>query len=369
MNKAILKLEQWIEKNGYEGYDPYDGLNSYLSKLTFNNKSLRYILMQGNRLFPINIRPILGIKKGFNPKGMALFALAYLQLYKKSKDKKYLDKAEHCLTWLDANSNNKYSGKCWGYNFDWENRMFFLPKGEPCIVVTVYVGMAFLEFYEITKKRKYLEIAKSISQFILKDLYMYKSKEGYCLSYTPFDKTRVYNASILGGTILAHLYKYTKDNSLKKISRELVRYVVNNQNLQGYWTYGDTRSMVDNFHTGFVLDSIAEYIRYTGDKSFEKQLKKGLEYYKKNLFTSEGIPKYYNNSVYPIDIHASAQAIITFSKFDKEFANKIAAWTIKNMQKRDGSFIYRINKSYKVKTPFTRWGQAWMLYALSQMVD
>ena len=228
IEQSLKKLEKCIEKEGYEGYDPYDGLQSPISIIAFKNKYLRYTIMQGNRLFPFNIRPVIGIKKGINPKGMALFASAYINIYKKTKNKKYLNKAKKCLEWLENNVNNKYSGKCWGYNFDWENRMFFLPKGEPCIVVTVFVANAFLDYYEITKDKKYYEIARSSVDFIMNDLNMYKSKEGYCLSYTPFDKVHVYNASILGGVLIARVYP--SNNKMRKIARELVRYVANKQN-------------------------------------------------------------------------------------------------------------------------------------------
>ena len=125
---------------------------------------------------------------------------------------------------------------------------------------------------------------------------------------------------------------------------------------------------MDNFHTGFILDSLANYERYTKDKTYNEVFEKGLKYYKKNLFEGNIIPKYYNNSLYPIDIHSCAQAIITLSKFDKETALKITDWTIKNMQKKDGSFIYRVYRTHKLKHSFTRWGQAWMLYALSTIM-
>ena len=81
------------------------------------------------------------------------------------------------------------------------------------------------------------------------------------------------------------------------------------------------------------------------------------------------------DSIYPVDIHSCSQGIITFyelSDFNNKYldlANKIALWTIKNMQDTNGYFYYRLYKSgYMSKIPFIRWGQAWMLRALSYLI-
>jgi hypothetical protein len=50
------------------------------------------------------------------------------------------------------------------------------------------------------------------------------------------------------------------------------------------------------------------------------------------------------------------------------FARKIALWTIENMQDEEGYFYYRCGKFYKNKIPYIRWGQAWMMNALSYLL-
>jgi len=105
------------------------------------------------------------------------------------------------------------------------------------------------------------------------------------------------------------------------------------------------------------------------------ELNRGLEYFAHNLFLEDGLPKLRDNSIYPVDIHSCAQGIITFCEladFEPKYlklAEKVAKWTINNMQDREGFFYYRIYKKGKVdKTPYIRWGQAWMLYALSNYI-
>jgi hypothetical protein len=89
------------------------------------------------------------------------------------------------------------------------------------------------------------------------------------------------------------------------------------------------------------------------------------------FFTEKGISKYYNDSVYPVDIHAPAQLVITLAKLKKfeeyrVLLDNVLAWTIENMQAPGGYFYYRTNRYYKSKIPYMRWAQAWMFYALSE---
>jgi len=104
------------------------------------------------------------------------------------------------------------------------------------------------------------------------------------------------------------------------------------------------------------------------------ELRKGLEFYADNLFLDDGTPKMLNDRIYPIDIHSCAQAIITFCEladFEPKYLNmakKVARWTISNMQDNKGYFYYRIYKNGKKdKTAYIRWGQAWMLRAISYL--
>src|SRR5690606_18341361 len=93
----------------------------------------------------------------------------------------------------------------------------------------------------------------------------------------------------------------------------------------GSWSYGTLsfHQWIDNFHTGYNLECISEYQRISGDKSFQKNIDKGLGYYLNTFFTNEGISKYYNNKTYPVDIHAPAQLVATLSKLTKLNENKV----------------------------------------------
>ncbi len=61
---SIRRLYDWLEKNDYSAYDTFDGLSARFARpFTFNSKFLKTVLQQGVRRFPLNLRPLLGVRK------------------------------------------------------------------------------------------------------------------------------------------------------------------------------------------------------------------------------------------------------------------------------------------------------------------
>jgi hypothetical protein len=50
-------------------------------------------------------------------------------------------------------------------------------------------------------------------------------------------------------------------------------------------------------------------------------------------------------------------------------AETIASWAIRNLRDRQGFFYYQRRRFYTVHTPYMRWTQAWMLYALARLLE
>lgn len=373
--ESILRLSGWLEKNDYRGYDTFDGLNArFVRPLTFENKFLRTVLQQGVRRFPINLRPLLGVAKGHSTKGMGFLARSFIRLHRATGEKMWADKAEFSLQWLIDNQSIGYSGACWGNHFDYQSRGFYLPKGVPTVVWTSLIGHAFLDGYDHFQKDRYLQIAVSACEHILRDLNTYPEGEGTCISYIPAQKCLVHNANTLGASLLARTYSYTRDESYRVLAQKAVQYTAQHQGPDASWYYGEKANLhwVDSFHSAYVLDSFKHYGEATGDRSFDEKLKSGYEYWKKTFFLPDGTARYYNYKTLPIDIQCSSQAIDTlvfFSDRDPEgvpLALKVAQWTIMNMQDRSGYFYYRRYSPWLVnKTPTLHWGQATMMCALA----
>lgn len=374
--ESFNKLKNYCESEGFKGWDPYDGLNSTLFQaIPFLSKSrfFRLAWIQFFKRSPINFRTLTGVKKEYNSKGLGLFLIGYCNLYKTDPQQEYLDKINFLSEKLIEIQTKGYSGACWGYNFDWQARAFFQPKGMPTVVATSFIGEALLDAYQITKNKKHLETAVSSANFILKDLKRtYDNHGNFTLSYSPLDNTAVFNAGLLGGKLLSLIYEQTQEKHLLEEAQKIMMFVCKHQQKNGAWAYGTLpfHQWIDNFHTGFNLECLFQYQRISKDTQFDKNISLGLKYYLETFFTKEGMSKYYNNKTFPIDIHAPAQLIVTLQKMKflnthQELVEKVLDWTIKNMQTSKGYFYYQKRKLISSKIPYMRWAQSWMFYAFT----
>ncbi len=368
----ITKLRHYIESEGYKGYDPYDALNGpVLKALSLNQKYLRIAFTQMLKRLSINLRPVLGIKKDYNPKGIGLFLWGYAKLYKKKKEQKYLGTVEYLLRLLESLKSKGYSGNCWGYNFDWQSRAFYIPKYTPTIVNSSFIGHALIDTYLYTDNKKALEMAIPIKDFILNDLNRKKGNGTFCFSYTPIDNTAVHNANLLGASLLIRLYSYTNENNLKDTALSSLAYTMKYQKDDGSWYYAETdyQKWIDSFHTGFNLQSIFYFLQKGFGKEYEKAFEKGVKFYSNKFFFEDGTPKYYHDRVNTIDIHSSAQAIVFFSMLGseyKELTEKILKWMLENMRDDKGYFYFQKKNSNVNKIPYIRWAQAWAFHAMTE---
>jgi hypothetical protein len=375
INRSFSQLKEYVEKENYKGWDPYDGLNSkFFQSLPIKNFSLaRLAWIQFFKRSPLNLRSFLAVEKGYNSKGLGLFLSGYCNLYKQDPRPEYKDKIFFLADKIEEMHSKGYSGMCWGYNFDWQARAFFQPKNTPTVVATTYVAYALLDAYDLFGNEKWRMQARSSCDFILKDLNRTMDADGdFSFSYSPLDKTQVFNASLLGSRLLSRMYSHTGEESLKDAARKSVSFCCKHQGENGEWSYGTLpfHTWIDNFHTGFNLECIYEYGKFTGDKSFENHLTKGLNYYLKTFFTKEGQSKYYHDTLYPVDIHAPAQLIVTLARMGKmedhkELLDNVLNWTLQHMQDKEGYFYYQLKNHVSSKIPYMRWAQSWMFFAFT----
>ncbi|MFI5185140.1 MAG: hypothetical protein ACHQF0_00280 [Chitinophagales bacterium] len=375
--ESFYRLKNYCEQEDFKGWDPFDGLNSRLFQqlpLLSKKRLPRLVWIQLFKKLPFNLRTVLGVKKGYNPKGIALFLAGYCKLSSlRGLHDESVEKINVLAKRLISLRTDNFSGNCWGYNFDWQSRAFFQPKFTPTVVATTFAANALIDAYEVTNDTVYLDAAIHSKEFILNDLNRTYSGGGkFAFSYSPQDHTSVFNASLLGARLLSRIYSYTNDHELKELAKNAVDYCVDFQNNDGSWMYSPLpyHGWIDNFHTGFNLECISDYALYTNDHSYNNSLCKGMEYYLKTFFDHKGRSKYYSDSLFPIDIHAPSQLVITLEKTkyfneNRELIDRVLKWTITNMQSPDGYFYYQKRKFYTNKIPYMRWSQGWMFYALS----
>ncbi len=372
---SLDAVQKWVEDRNYKGYDPGDGLTSYLRSLTFGDLFAERLLQQAIWKSPINLRPILGVKPLDSTKGRGFMAWGYLFRYRIDRNVEYLNKAIACLEWLDQNREHGQIGCCWGNHFDFTTRSGRMKAHTPTIVWSGLIGQAVLEAYEQTLDPKWLAMAEGICTWILA-LPKEITREGNCLSYTAVFQNSVHNSNLLGAAVLARTWKHTRNPAYLEVAREAATYTCARQRPDGSWWYGENPKYqwIDNFHTAYNLDSLKRYVDYTGDSSFRVNIDHGYDYFKKVFFDPSGCPRYYHNRRNPIDIQCAAQAIDTFSFFSEQDsdalrqASRVAEWTIENMQDPKGFFYYRKYPLLTAKTPYFHWGQGTMFKALAHLL-
>jgi rhamnogalacturonyl hydrolase YesR len=374
LDKALNSAQNWVEAHKYQGYEPFDGLSSWARRFAFGNQFTERLLMQLIRQSPFNLRPLMGIHPQDSTKGRGYMANGYLYRYRATGNKEYLEKAVHCLEWLDRHKVKRFQYHSWSNHFDFVARGGGYTKDDPIIVWTALIGHAYVEAFEATQEDWFLRVAESVCNWIMQ-LPREKSPKGECISYLSHLQSSIHNSNMLGASILARTAKHTGNPEFLRVARSAMEYSCSRQNPDGSWWYAEEPKYhwIDNFHTGYNLDSLKHYSEAAGDFEFGQNLQRGLEFFKRNFFEENGRPKYYHTRAYPVDIQCAAQAIDTLALFADsdseclELAGKVADWTIQNMQDPTGYFYYRQYPFVKAKTPMLHWGQATMYKALSRL--
>lgn len=375
--ESTAALQRWVEENEYRGYEPFDGLSSPLRALTFRNLLAERILQQAVRQSPINIRPLVGIKPLDSTKGRGMMAWGYLLLHGATGDPDFWTKAVQCLKWLDTHKSPKFEKHSWANYFDFSSRGGAYYKDDSIIVWTGHIAQAYLEAFEQSQDQWFLDIASSACDWIM-SLPRERTDCGDCLSYFAHAQESIHNANMLGAAALARTAKHTARQDYLEVARSAMRYSCVRILPNGAWWYAeeDKFHWIDNFHTGYNLDSLKCYVEYSADTEFAGLLTKGLQFYKDNFFEESGRPKYYHSRPYPIDIQCAAQSIDTLACFAPEdpeslsLAVKVADWTIRNMQARGGFFYYRkYPLGITARTPMLHWGQATMFKGLAHLIS
>jgi hypothetical protein len=374
VERSLDRLEAYIVAERFRGYDPYDALTSPIFRLPVlrSAKVPRLAAIQAVKRSPVNVRPLLGVRKGYNPVTLALVleGSVYRALVDTGRADSHVAQARDCVSELARLRTPGYSGDCWGYPFEWEARYGRLPANLPTIVATGLVTNALFTAHSLLELERTFDMCRSAARFVLDDLPRTVEGDTFCWGYYPGDTQRVLNATMKGARLCAQVYSVTGEDEYRRPAAETAAYVARRQHGDGSWPYavGDTRQWADSFHTAYVLDAFSSYEHCTGDDGFRPVTEKGWRYYRGSFFRDETIPRYYPGKDFPIDATACAQSLLTLCRFgDVDTASRVASWAIPNMQCDDGHFAYQVRRRRTVAIPYMRWASAYMYAGLSRL--
>jgi hypothetical protein len=315
-------------------------------------------------------RSLALVPEGYNAKALALVIRGLFNLYEVTNEEKYFREALRLADIIVSQRAADRDYFCAGYNFFWEAKAFSVPAFTPNMIVSSFVGQAFLDLYGVHGDEKWLDYARQIGDFIERELILFETDDEMVFGYIPKEKARVHNVNLMGGRLYARLYSLTGDDRYRRYAIMAARYSVRAQRDDGSWAYGEKpyHQWVDNFHTGFNLVSLHEIDRYLPDGLLRRSMDSGVAYHLDHHFLEDMTPKYYDSKLYPLDIHNFAQGIDTLLTFGyRDKARLLIGKCIDMMW--DGTrnyFYYQKWRWYTNRIDYMRWSQAWMFYALTR---
>jgi hypothetical protein len=390
LRQSIDRFDTWLARHG-DGlsHDPYDlwgtryGLFSrrlYYAKHPLGVPLVAPLLL-AEILCP-SVRVFLVGKQRFATSDAQL-ALAFLNLHALTGEKKFLTRAEEFAAHLLRTSIPGYRGHCWGYPFDWQNNHGLWKRNTPFITATPYCFEVFLGLHDATGERRHWEVAESIARFVQEDLHdTPTSADAAAGSYSPNDHSQVLNASAYRVMVLAEAARRFNEPRYAQTAQRNLNFILQNQRADGAWLYAldhPSERFIDHFHTCFVIKNLIKVNRHMQSDAVAQAIVKGYEYYRRELFDAEGLPKSFTiqprTQLVKLEMYNFAEAI-TLGAMLKEsipaafaHAQELAAWLIARHQLPDGHFTTRVYRGgWRHTVPFIRWPQSQIFYALTNLL-
>jgi hypothetical protein len=368
---AVRAMRAWGEARDWKGWDPYDGLNSRVSRLLSLGTPLgRRVVVQAVKGAPVNVRPVLGIRPARNQKAIGLVASGYGHLAA-AGDAEAGTAARRWCNWLVAHHADGPDGLAWGYHFDVQTRFFAYPAGSPNTIATTFVGHGLLDVVERLGAPEWIEPAEEAARFLLGTM-LANGRGGPYFRYIPADEKLIHNANLLACALLMRVGRLAGRDDLRLAATEAVATSLRAQRPDGSFPYSDWsgQGWVDNFHTGYVLESLASCVDVPG---VGPALERGAEFWARELFLADGTPKYDVERATPYDGHCYAQAIDTWLALDAigisglAAAERVAALLVRDMLRRDGAVVFRRGRWLTSRVAFVRWTTAPAFRALARL--
>ena len=373
--EVLRTLEGYGDRNGWVGSDPYEGLNATRLVTPFQRSFRgRQLISQAVKRSPLDLRPLLGIEPTLNSATVA-WAVSSYALDGFLPDETAEDRLAKSLEALRSLRCRGFDEPCWGYPFDAQSRVFFYSKTSPNTIATAFAANALLDAYERTGQEDLLEEAIGAGHFFLRHILQTEADKGAYFAYIVGDRAPIQNANTHVCAVLARLTQHRDDDEFRTAAEAGIEYALSRQRPDGSWLYGERPDLawVDGYHHGYVLDALRACSDAGLDDRLPEAINRGLEFYRRELILPDGTPKYFSHKVYPIDSQSVAQAIQTFSIAATrnpsliEPARRVFDWSLENMRRPDGLFMFQRRRHWSNPLPHIRWVLAAKLLACTHL--
>jgi hypothetical protein len=389
VEKALARFTSWLDGFGEVSHDHQSYFASDLgraAKALYYKKPLLGTLAVSPMIFSEAFVPsarALFYKKLRFPIADAHYAMGFAFLADTYKQESHLKRAVHFLDVLKATRSKGYRHYCWGYPFNWETRTGTFPQGMPMITSMPYMYEAFRQVYQLDGNPEWLEIMRSIAEHAFEDYQDFEvSPDSWSCCYAPgLEITKgVVNASAYRAFLLTQAAIDFSEDKYRKAAEGNVNFVLASQNENGSWYYSmdNVRDFVDHFHTCFVLKALSKIEILTGSQRISSAIVRGVDYYAKNLFDANGLPKPFSKAprltVYRRELYDCAECINLcvllqgrFLELDR-ILSLVVSDILRRWQKAGGAFRARELLVGWDSVPMHRWAQSQMFRSLSFFV-
>lgn len=371
--RVAREVDGWGDERGWVGSDPYDGGNATrVPRALHRGRRRRQIVAQSVKRCPIDLRSALGVSPGLSSVTLANVVAAHA-LGGFDRKEVHRSRLQAAVAGLKRLCLNAYPEPSWGYHWDAQSRVLYYPRTEPNGIATAFAGLSLLDAHERIDDEKALELAVGSAEWFLRRVPRTRTPDGAFFGYLAGDATPIHNANLLACSLLARVGVRADRQDMLQAAAEGVSYTIAHQRSDGAWRYGETpsTSWVDGFHTGYILDALLLCERCGLLVDVQASRRRGLDFYRRSLFLTDGTPKYYERRTYPIDAMSVAQGIQTFALAAQEDAAHleqaiaIFEYAMRRMWRGGGAFLFQRRRMWVNATPHMRWVQSPMLRALA----
>ena len=367
-------MRAWGEERDWRGFDPYDALNSPAAGLLALGPPLgRRLFTQAVKLSPLNLRPALGIRPAWNAKALGLVASGYARLWAAERDERARVAALRWLAQLERMSTKDASGLGWGYHFPVQTRVFAYARETPNTIATSFVAQAQLDCWELLGDERARDAGVAAARFLAARM-LAPAPTPY-FRYLAAEDELVHNANLLACAVLARAARVAGASGLLEPVRRALEATLVAQREDGSWPYaaGAGHGWVDNFHTGYVLDSLAECARSLHEAS--EPLRRGVAFWSARMFLPDGTPKYTPDRIHPLDGHCYATAVDTWlaiaahDRGAREQAERAARVLVEQALEPAGYVRFQRRRGWSSRVAFVRWTTAPAFRALAGVLQ
>jgi hypothetical protein len=340
VSTALTRLDEWLIRHDYTGWDPYDGLGSIWSKVP-GSRCKQGVVQVIKRLPPIG-RRMLAVPQHRMVKTLSLVVAGLAQA-------PWLRDSDERRKSLIGEIRMRRGVHAWGYEFDVQTRWGFYPAKSPNAIVTAFATEAVHKHLNSVERQ-------AIADWLTGEMWT-----GSHFRYAPGNDTCIHNANVLAARAL-HRLSPGDPLVIAALERTLERLPDG-----GLWTYGDEPALawVDNFHTAYILDALLDLV--DAYPSLGQVLDVASGRYLSQCFDSAGAPQYYAGGGGRLDVHNTATALSVLARLSG--AGLVSSGSVTpaltaalSMERRPGEYA-----SSAAAVTFLRWNQAHMHKALAEV--